>query len=94
MKSPEIHTNLTSPETQFLSDVAGGKLAAVTWIVPTLQNSDHAYSDSTSGPVWVASLVNAVGRNPFWKSSVIFVLWDDWGAGMTTSRRRSSTTTA
>jgi phospholipase C len=79
VKSPEIHTNLTSPETQFLSDVASGQLAAVTWIVPTLQNSDHAYSDSTSGPKWVASLVNAVGKSPFWKSSVIFVLWDDWG---------------
>ena len=71
--------HVVSPETNFLSDVAGGQLAAVTWIVPDLKNSDHASSQSTSGPDWVASIVNAVGTSPFWNSTAIFVMWDDWG---------------
>jgi phospholipase C len=76
---PEWHTNVIGPATRFLSDVAAGQLAGVTWISPTLKYSDHAGSQSTAGPQWVASLVNAVGTSQFWGSTVIFVLWDDWG---------------
>ena len=50
-----------------------GNLADVTWIVPTLQNSDHPGSGSKTGPAWVASLVDAVGNSKFWDSSAIFV---------------------
>jgi phospholipase C len=71
--------NVVSPETRFLSDVKAGQLATVTWVVPDLANSDHASSNSATGPQWVASIVNAVGESSFWKSSVIFVMWDDWG---------------
>ena len=34
---------------------------------------------SDTGPQWVASLVNAVGKSKFWKSTAIVVIWDDWG---------------
>jgi phospholipase C len=27
----------------------------------------------------VADLVNAVGQSPYWKSTAIIILWDDWG---------------
>jgi phospholipase C len=73
------HQNVVSPETQFLSDVANGDLAQVTWITPSKKNSDHAGSGSESGPQWVASVVNAVGRSRFWNSTAIFIVWDDWG---------------
>ncbi len=71
--------DVINPPSQFLSDVAAGKLANVTWITPTYENSDHAGADSGNGPAWVASLVNAVGKSPFWDSSAIFIMWDDWG---------------
>jgi phospholipase C len=71
--------DVVSPETRVLSDVQHGQLASVTWIVPDLANSDHASSDSSTGPDWVASIVNAIGESPFWKSTAIFVVWDDWG---------------
>ena len=30
--------------------------------------------------MWVANIVNAIGGNKtLWDSSVIFVVWDDWG---------------
>jgi phospholipase C len=67
------------PNTQFFSDVAAGQLGAVTWITPTCANSDHAGCESATGPDWVASLVNAVGESKFWKTTAIFVMWDEWG---------------
>jgi phospholipase C len=76
---PEWATNVISPETTFLQDVANGHLASLTWIVPNLPNSDHSSSYSKTGPQWVASLVDAVGNSQFWNTSVIFVLWDEWG---------------
>src|SRR6202011_2275552 len=61
------------------SDIPAGQLAAVTWVVPSFANSDHARSMSTTGPQWVGSIVNAVGKSPFWDSTAIFIVWDDWG---------------
>jgi phospholipase C len=72
-------SDVISPETQVLQDVPAGTLANVTWVVPSFTNSDHAGSKSTSGPDWVASVVNAIGQSQFWPSTVIFVTWDDWG---------------
>ena len=71
--------NVITPPSQFLTDVAAGKLSTVTWVTPTYKNSDHALSRSTTGPQWVASVVNAVGESSFWNSTVVFVVWDDWG---------------
>jgi phospholipase C len=71
--------NVVSPETNILTDVAGGSLAQVTWVVPSRANSDHSGSLSTSGPQWVASVVNAIGASKFWNNTVIFITWDDWG---------------
>jgi phospholipase C len=73
------HKYVISPETQILSDVANGNLAQVTWVAPSKANSDHAGSESTSGPQWVASVVNAIGSSQFWNSTAIFIVWDDWG---------------
>ncbi|HEY5426168.1 MAG TPA: alkaline phosphatase family protein, partial [Candidatus Tumulicola sp.] len=76
---PEWKTNVVSPPSQFLTDVGNGTLADVTWITPTYKSSDHPGLNADQGPAWVASLVNAVGTSKFWKSTAIFVMWDDWG---------------
>jgi len=76
---PEWQSNVVLSPGQFLTDVAAGKLANVTWLTPTLATSDHPNADASAGPAWVASVVNAVGQSPFWQSTAIFVLWDDWG---------------
>ena len=47
--------------------------------MPDFANSDHTGSLSTTGPSWVASVVNTIGSSKFWPHTVIFVLWDDWG---------------
>ena len=56
-------------------------LPSLSYIMPTGGQSDHAgISNNGQGPLWVASLVNAVGGNAAcWNSSAIIVVWDDWG---------------
>jgi phospholipase C len=76
---PEWKRRVINPPAQFLTDVANGSLSAVTWVTPTFKDSDHAPSQGKAGPEWVASVVNAVGESKFWDSTVIFVMWDEWG---------------
>ncbi|MBV8602491.1 MAG: hypothetical protein JO359_13085 [Candidatus Eremiobacteraeota bacterium] len=75
---PHWSSEVISPETRVLSDIAAGALPAFTWVVPSFKNSDHVGS-STSGPDWVASVVNAIGQSPAWSNTAIIVTWDDWG---------------
>ncbi|MBV9719474.1 MAG: hypothetical protein JOZ77_09140 [Candidatus Eremiobacteraeota bacterium] len=76
---PDWTANVINPPSRFLTDVGNGQLAAVTWIAPLNATSDHPGSNAHDGPAWVASVVNAVGTSPFWKSTAIFIMWDDWG---------------
>jgi len=76
---PDWKSDIVNPPGQFLTDVAHGKLAAITWITPTFDESDHPGASASDGPAWVASVVNAVGESAFWDSTAIFILWDDWG---------------
>ena len=64
---------------KIIDDIAAGNLPAVSWVIPTSMNSDHAGNGTDNGPSWVASIVNAVGENPYWKDTVVIVTWDDWG---------------
>jgi phospholipase C len=71
--------HVISPPSQFLTDAANGALAHVSWVLPTWVNSDHSGNGSTTGPSWVAQVVNAVGQSKNWSSTAIFILWDEWG---------------
>jgi len=71
--------NVILQNTQILSDISSGQLAAVSWVIPTGKASDHSGPNDGSGPSWVASIVNAVGNSPYWSNTAIFITWDDWG---------------
>ncbi|MDQ6940886.1 MAG: hypothetical protein M3169_00020 [Candidatus Eremiobacteraeota bacterium] len=73
------YANVVTPSTNIISDVQSGKLAQVSWVIPTAAASDHAKSTDGTGPAWVASVVNAIGASPYWNDTAIFVTWDDWG---------------
>jgi phospholipase C len=72
---------------QVLTDISKCALAAVSWVTPTGEESDHSPENNGSGPSWVAAVVNAVGQQPacagtgetYWNDTAIFVTWDDWG---------------
>jgi phospholipase C len=76
---PDWNADVISPSSQFLTDVANGRLRTVTWITPTYANSDHGGSGSSTGPSWVTQLVNAVGESQYWDSTAIFIFWDESG---------------
>jgi phospholipase C len=67
------------PQTSVLTDIATGRLARVTWVIPDGRASDHALSNDGSGPSWVAAIVNAIGNSPYWANTAILITWDDWG---------------
>ncbi len=76
---PDWNKNIIVPQTQILTDPGNKQLASVTWVSPSVQDSDHPEAQSDQGPSWVSSVVNAVGQSSYWKSTAIVVLWDDWG---------------
>lgn len=76
---PDWTSDISTPPKNILYDVPHGKLAAVTWVTPSVPDSDHEYGGKDHGPAWVASVVNTVGQSKFWSSTAIVVVWDDWG---------------
>jgi phospholipase C len=56
-----------------------GTLAAVTWITPSQSVSEHPPALVTAGQTWVTRLINTIMQGPDWKSTAIFLAWDDWG---------------
>jgi phospholipase C len=71
--------DVVSPSSRILTDLKKGDLRSVTWVAPSWPLSDHPGNRSARGPDWVAKVVDAIGKSPFWSSTVIFVIWDDWG---------------
>jgi phospholipase C len=51
----------------------------VSWVIPNGITSEHPTSSIRTGQAYVTNLINAIGRSPAWKSTAIFLAWDDWG---------------
>jgi phospholipase C len=67
----------------------GCSLQGVSWVIPTGANSDHP-GESSGGPAWVASIVNALGNSTctdtingqaltYWQDTAVVITWDDFG---------------
>jgi phospholipase C len=65
--------------TSFLAAAKAGKLPAVSWILPSGHRSEHPPMLISAGQKYVTSLINAIMQSPDWKSTAIFLAWDDWG---------------
>ena len=70
--------NIQSVE-NFYSAARNGTLPAVSWVVPSMDVSEHPPQSVKAGQSYVTSLVNAVMNSPEWDSTAIFLAWDDWG---------------
>jgi phospholipase C len=83
-------SDIVAPQTKILTDPGNGTLASVSFVTPSLADSDHPplhrKKGSDLGPSWVASVVNAIGESSYWNSSAIIVVWDDWGGWYDNSR--------
>jgi phospholipase C len=78
---PDWKRNVSIPQSNIYKDISGGTLPAVSWVIPTQDDSDHPHGlkAADDGPDWIASIVNAVGQSNYWGSTAIIVTWDDWG---------------
>lgn len=72
-------SHISIPNTNFFSDIKSGKLSSVSWVIPTLADSDHPASGCSGGPRWVTKVINAIGTSQYWKNTAVILLWDDWG---------------
>lgn len=77
--------HVVGQRSQILVDVKNCRLPAVSWVTPSVLDSDHPGNTGPTGPAWVASIVNAIGQQPacgsetYWNDTAILVTWDDWG---------------
>ncbi|MCL4353145.1 alkaline phosphatase family protein [Patescibacteria group bacterium] len=63
----------------FYSAAKSGTLPSVSWIFPNPSDSEHPPAKVSVGQSYVTRLVNAVMQSPNWKTTAIFITWDDWG---------------
>ena len=66
---PDWKKNMSMPNTTVFTDVKSGKLPAVSWVIPSLADSDHPASGCNGGPRWVTSIVNAIGKSKYWDTN-------------------------
>jgi phospholipase C len=67
------------PIGNFYAAARNGTLPAVSWVTPTDAVSEHPPSSVGVGENYVTGLINTIMSGPDWKSTAIFLAWDDWG---------------
>jgi phospholipase C len=66
-------------ESSFIQDAQAGTLPAVSWVVTTPKLDTGPLSYMCVGENHIGQQLNAVMRDPLWKSTVVFLTWDDFG---------------
>ncbi len=56
-----------------------GTLPAVSWLAPSQADGEHPPASVHQGQAYVTAVINAAMESPDWKSTAIFLSWDDWG---------------
>ncbi|HTP56464.1 MAG TPA: alkaline phosphatase family protein [Thermoplasmata archaeon] len=66
--------------TAFATDLAGGELPDVAWIIGAPGGDEHPPANVQAGQNSVADdILNPLGRSPYWSTSAVFITWDDYG---------------
>lgn len=63
----------------FYRAARAGTLPHVAWIFPDATHSEHPPDLVSRGQSYVTRLINTIMKSPDWKSTAIFLFWDDWG---------------
>ncbi|MCI4336612.1 MAG: fibronectin type III domain-containing protein [Thermoplasmata archaeon] len=81
-KAETYNYNLNShfvPRGNFFNDTKNGTLPNVSWIIPAGFMSDHPPDNLNNGMGFVSSIADAVMNSSLWKSTAIFVSYDEYG---------------
>lgn len=69
-----------TPEEDLLPDIRNERLKRVSWVVPGPGVNEHPGGPSVCmGENWTVEVVNEIMRSKYWKSTAIFLVWDDFG---------------
>jgi len=79
IRNTSIWTTNVALDTQFVTDAMNGQLPAVSWLVPSEDQSEHPTDSACNGENWTVDQINAVMQGPDWSSTAIFLVWDDFG---------------
>ncbi len=77
-QSPALRSHLYWDE-QFFQDLRDGNLPAMSWVTPSMLDSEHPPTDPRIGMWYVTDLLNAVMQSPYWNDTVVVVTWDEYG---------------
>jgi len=77
-ESPTQMAHLVDLE-EYYRDLREGTLPQVSWFVPMLRDSEHPPALLANGMWYVTRIINALMESPYWKDSVVFLTWDDYG---------------
>jgi phospholipase C len=64
---------------QIFNDLKNGTLPQVSWVIPRDNLSEHPPHNITHGMDWVVYVVDSIMESPYWNSTAIIVIWDDYG---------------
>lgn len=69
------------PLADLLDDIRDGVMPAVTYVDPlgSAGFSEHPPENVSLGESWTMEIVNEVMRGPLWKSTAVFLTWDESG---------------
>jgi phospholipase C len=70
-------------QSEFLGDVANGRLSEVSWLIPPNSGNDHPYLEGDygicDGENWSVEILNAIQKSEYWDSTAVILTWDDFG---------------
>jgi phospholipase C len=72
------------PSASFLDDISDGTLAQVSWVNPPAPYNEHPIlpqraQSVCAGENWTVELMNRLQASPYWKSTAVVIVWDDFG---------------
>jgi phospholipase C len=73
--------NVVSPD-RFVPDVQHHRLPQVSWLIPPAEYNEHPGEHTISicaGENWTVEQLNALMHSPYWKDTLVVIVWDDFG---------------
>jgi phospholipase C len=65
---------------EFMADIANDTLPQVSWLLPTVVDSEHPSAPATNGELYVQQIVQALIAKPdLWAKTVVFLVYDENG---------------
>jgi phospholipase C len=76
---PRRHRADVTTASQFFTDLTTGGLPRFSFVRPGFGYSEEPREDIAEGDAWLGQLVQAVARSRYWKSTALFVTYDEGG---------------